>query len=94
MTDQWITLLIQVPLVGVFVWYSLTANAKFMESLDKRDAAFEARTKAIIETMNTNNRAVLDSLAEMRREESAHDNFMREKLATRVQSRAKRDSGT
>lgn len=90
MTDQWITLLVQVPLVGVFVWYSLTSNAKFIESLDKRDQAFEMRTKALIETMNTNNRMVMDTLARIEATNNAHDDFMRDRVASRTWGAGKR----
>jgi hypothetical protein len=53
---SWLNLLIQIPLVGVFIWYSLEMSkraaetqTRFMDALDKRDMAFEARNRAVIE---------------------------------------------
>jgi len=37
MTDSYISLLIQIPLVGIFVWFSLRLISIFMASLEKRD---------------------------------------------------------
>lgn len=66
MTPDLISLLIQIPIVGIFIWYSLETNKrnsesqqkfilllqdqhqKFLEALDKRDAAFENRNKAVL----------------------------------------------
>jgi hypothetical protein len=39
--DNYIGLLIQIPLVGIFVLFSLRLIAIFMESLDKRDASWQ-----------------------------------------------------
>lgn len=90
MSDMWITILGQIPFVAVFVWYSLEvgkqsrqAQDRFLEALDKRDVSFEARTKSLIEAMNANNRAVIDTLNRMEVSANAHDNLVREKLATR-----------
>lgn len=54
-----ITLLIQIPLVGIFVWYSIEmskrgeqAQKAFLEALDKRDSEFEKRNQAIIVQMD------------------------------------------
>lgn len=62
------------------------SQIRFMDALDKRDASFEARSQAIIETMNTNNRMVLDTLARMEAAAVAHDDMVREKLAVRSRS--------
>ncbi len=37
MQDSYISLLIQIPLVGIFVWFSLRLISIFMASLEKRD---------------------------------------------------------
>lgn len=91
MADQWVTLLIQVPLVGVFVWYSLRmaeyqkeSQREFLCALDKRDTAFENRTAALIEKMDANNRAVLETLGRMEHDSAEHDRFVRERF--RIQS--------
>jgi len=38
MEASWINLLIQVPLVGIFVWYALRMQAQFEQSNSKRHA--------------------------------------------------------
>ena len=40
--EAYIGLLIQVPLVGIFVWFSLTLIKIFLASLDKRDTQWQA----------------------------------------------------
>jgi len=49
-----ISLLIQVPLLGIFIWYSVymwklaaAAQEKFMTALDKRDVEFEKRNDKV-----------------------------------------------
>lgn len=97
MADQWVTLLIQVPLVGVFVWYSLRmaeyqkeSQREFLCALDKRDTAFEHRTKLLIEKMDANNRALSDSISNLSRDHREHDRYMREHF--RIQSLAETDT--
>lgn len=58
-----IALLIQIPLVGIFIWYSIymskiasQSHEKFMTALDKRDVEFEKRNDKVC--------ANLDKLAE------------------------------
>ena len=36
-TEGWITLAIQIPLVGIFVWFSLQVITVFTKSIDARD---------------------------------------------------------
>lgn len=99
MDEQWVSLLIQIPLVGAFIWYSLKLSEqnkqsherhleqnqelqnRFFDALDRRDMAFEQRTKALIETMNTNNRAILDTLARMEANDREHSDYVHEHLA-------------
>ncbi len=40
--EPYIGLLIQVPLVGVFIWFALRLVSIFMASLDKRDESWQA----------------------------------------------------
>ena len=87
MGETWIAVLSQIPFVAVFVWYSLEvgkqarqAQDRFLEALDKRDIAFENRTKSLVDTMNVNNRATLDSLARMESTVCEHDRLVRNKL--------------
>lgn len=50
-SDVWVNLLIQIPLVGAFIWYSLQAQKAYMDSLDKRDSAYEKRNAAIVRSI-------------------------------------------
>lgn len=96
---SWLTLLIQVPLVGVFIWYSLEmakknseAQRAFMDALDKRDSAFETRNKAVIDAIGNLNSAICTQLKEVERSNEEHDRFVREnftKVNTRTKSMAK-----
>lgn len=36
--ETWLGLLIQIPLVGIFVWFSLQLITVFLKSIDARDA--------------------------------------------------------
>ncbi len=38
--EGWIGLLIQVPIVGIFVWFSLQIVSNFLKSIDARDQAW------------------------------------------------------
>lgn len=42
-----ISLAIQIPLVGIFIWYSLRMYQSFQTSLEKRDAAYLATLEKI-----------------------------------------------
>jgi hypothetical protein len=81
--ESWAALLIQVPLVGVFIWYSLTTQRAFMDALDKRDQAFERRNLAVIEAMDKLNTNVCVELGEIQIENQKHDRFVRENFAKR-----------
>jgi len=78
---NWVTLLIQVPLVGVFIWYSLQAQQRFMDSLDKRDAAFERRNEATINAINTMQAAIMTELRETNQRMDEHDRYVRANVA-------------
>ena len=38
--EGWIGLLVQIPLVGIFVWFSLQLISYFLKSIDTRDQAW------------------------------------------------------
>ena len=84
---SWITLLIQVPLVGVFIWYSLEmakrssdSQKAFMDALDKRDQAFEMRNTAVIKAIDNLNAAICHQLESIDKSHEEHDRYVREKL--------------
>ena len=64
---NWVNLLIQIPLVGAFIWYSLQNQKAFMEALDKRDQAFEKRNEAVIESIGELNKAMCGKLDKLSR---------------------------
>lgn len=87
---NWVTLLIQVPLVGVFIWYSLEmakrsaeSQRSFMDSLDKRDQAFEQRNTSVIRAIDNLNAAICIQLKELDKNHEDHDRYVRDKLSTR-----------
>lgn len=81
MSEQLISLLIQVPLVGVFIWFALQNQREFMKALDKRDEAFEKRNAAVIEAINQLNAAISAQLHELNCSQEEHDKFVRENIA-------------
>lgn len=85
---SWITLLIQVPLVGVFIWYSLEmakrsaeSQRAFMDALDKRDQAFESRNTAVIKAIDNLNQSICAQINEIERGHNEHDKYVRENFA-------------
>ena len=53
-----IGLLIQVPLLGVFIWYSLHLQKRFDESLNRRDELYEKRNSALVEAITALTREI------------------------------------
>ena len=58
--ESWISLLIQVPLVGIFVWFTLQITRNFQASQEKRDQEWR---EFLVEQRQANN-LVLARLAE------------------------------
>ncbi|MBK8421764.1 hypothetical protein [Candidatus Villigracilis saccharophilus] len=54
-SEMWISLLIQVPLVGIFVWFSLQLISYFLKSIDTRDAAWR---EYMTQQREANNQAI------------------------------------
>ena len=40
-TEAWVSLAIQIPIVGIFVWLSLQLIASFLKALDQRDKSWQ-----------------------------------------------------
>lgn len=64
MDSNIVSLLVQVPILGVFIWYSQKLVKDFTTALDRRDALYETRNCAIVEAMNKTT-AQLTALTEM-----------------------------
>lgn len=56
METQWITLLIQAPIVGIFVWFAITIQKNYQASIDKMQdlhtKSMEKRDEAYLEAIN------------------------------------------
>ena len=65
---DWINLLVQIPLVGAFIWYSLVTQRAFMEALEKRDIAFEKRNEQLIDSISELNKAICGKLDKLDRQ--------------------------
>jgi hypothetical protein len=97
MLEQLAPLIAQAPYLVGFIWFALEMNKsqkeehkQFLDALDKRDTAFEHRTKSLIEKMDANNRALSDSISNLSRDHREHDRYMREHF--RIQSLAETDT--
>lgn len=82
--------------MGVFIWYSLEmakrgaeSQKAYMDSLDRRDSAFENRNKATIDAIASLNNAICLQLKGMEHNSAEHDKFVRENL-TKLHSRSTR----
>ena len=95
--DAWVSLLIQVPLVGVFIWYSLEMSKRstesqktFLDALDRRDSAFEGRNRATIDAISNLNTAICHQLEIIDKSHEEHDKYVRKNMPTvGARSRAK-----
>ena len=84
---DWLSLAIQVPLVGVFVWYSLETGKrqaemqeKYMAALDKREEAFERRNRAVIDAIASLNSAICQQLQAVGARLEDHNDAVGEKF--------------
>jgi len=84
-SDAWVSLLIQVPLVGIFIWFTLKLNEQNIQAVNKRDMEWRDFLKEQREQSN----AGLGRLAEELKENTQglavaqnailmHDNNIRE----------------
>jgi hypothetical protein len=51
MSESFISLLTQIPLVAAFIWYSLKLQERYQTSMDKRDAQIELRDKTYLSAL-------------------------------------------
>lgn len=58
--ETWIGLAIQIPLVGIFVWFSLQLISYFLKSIDTRDTAW----REFINQQREANNAAIANMAE------------------------------
>ena len=98
MEPSWLTLLIQVPLVGVFIWYSLEMDKRgkesqrlYMEALDKREAEYDKRNGAIINAINAMSTAITAEVSNLARCQDEHDEFVRENIQRKTPPQTNRN---
>lgn len=91
--ESWVTLLIQVPLVGVFIWYSLEMDKRgkdsqrlYMEALDKRDAEYDKRNSALINAINSMSSAIQAEIGNLAECQTEHDKFVRENIQRKAKA--------
>jgi hypothetical protein len=53
--EGWVGLAVQIPLVGLFIWFSLQLISYFLKSIDQRDAAWR---EFLRQQQDANNAAV------------------------------------
>ena len=59
---NWINLLIQVPIVGAFIIYSIYMYRAFLEALNKHNEAFDKRNSAVIDAIADLNKSICGKL--------------------------------
>jgi hypothetical protein len=77
---DWTSILLQVPLVAVFIWYSRDANKQFSETLAKRDELYEARNNVLVHAIEANTAATIQLCQSM----SNHDTWTHEAVELMV----------
>ena len=58
-TEGWVALAAQVPLVGIFVWFSLQLISYFLKSIDMRDQAW----REFMNQQRESNNAAIQNMA-------------------------------
>ena len=51
--EGYISLLVQIPLVGMFIWFTLRQNHDFLTAMEKRDEQWRIFLKAQTDSMST-----------------------------------------
>lgn len=55
---NWVQVLIQLPIVGVFIWYSLELQRRYQDSNDKRDEAYLKVLEKIADKLDKHDREI------------------------------------
>lgn len=59
---DWTQIVLQLPIVAAFIWYSLEMQKRFQESMDKRDQAYLDALDKITIKMDAHDRRVEEVL--------------------------------
>ena len=65
---DWPSLLIQIPLVGVFIWYSLELQKRYQSSMAERDTAYLGALNKITECIDTHDSKSAQRIEDARKE--------------------------
>ena len=66
--EAYIGLLVQVPLVGMFIWFTLRQNKDFLTAMEKRDDQWREFLRAQTESMNSAISRIAEEVKLMSRE--------------------------
>jgi hypothetical protein len=77
---DWTSVLIQIPIVAVFIWYSRDISKQFTNAIDKRDESYEKRNNALVEAIRANTVATIELCKAM----SNHDTWTHEAVELMV----------
>ena len=75
MTD-WYAVLVQIPIVAVFIWFSERMYKSFAEALNRRDEMYELRNAALVKAIE----ASTQTIARMCESIGTHDAWTHEAL--------------
>lgn len=64
---DWTQIVLQLPIVAAFIWYSLEMQKRFQESMDKRDSAYLEALNKVTEKLETHDRRVEEALVKPNR---------------------------
>lgn len=79
MDPIWSKLLSEVPLVGVFIIYTIYIIRIFLDELAKHDAAFNARNTAVIEVIQELNKSICGKIDRIKQPGTARSKRIAEK---------------
>lgn len=69
--NEYIGLLIQIPLVGIFVWFTLRQNKDFLNAMEQRDAQWREFLKSHTDSSNAAISRIAEEVKNLAREVSA-----------------------
>lgn len=74
--ENWISLAVQVPIVGLFIWFTLEMNKRNQEAMATRDEAYLAALEKItqaVSSLDTNNQRMLSVLLDRYKRKELRD---------------------
>ena len=88
--ETWISLAIQIPLVGLFIYFSILLIDKFLKSIDSIVKSFaltvESITKAFVDSTDSRDQAWRDFFNAQREQNNAAISHMAERFSTEIRA--------